>query len=98
LASKCASLNPLALFLKPQSPAERLAAQQRDQEKLQRERQLRELAEEGAKARGEAVRRLVGHPRGSKNKPPPLKAPSSPFSGASTQSECCWQVEVCFSN
>jgi hypothetical protein len=34
-------MNPLALFLKPQSPAERLAAQQRDREKLQRERQLR---------------------------------------------------------
>jgi len=37
---------PLALFLKPLSPAERLAAQQRDHERLQRERQLRELAEE----------------------------------------------------
>jgi hypothetical protein len=46
MASQCASVNPLALFLKPLSPAERLAAQQRDHEKLQRERQLRELAEE----------------------------------------------------
>ena len=80
MGSKRASLNPLALFLKPQSPAEKLAAQQRDQEKLQRERQLRELAEEEAKARGEAVKRLVGRPRGSKNKPPPLKAPSDPSS------------------
>jgi hypothetical protein len=33
------------LFLKPQSPSERLAAQQKDHEKLQRERLLRELAE-----------------------------------------------------
>ena len=31
--------------LEPLSPADRLAAQQRDHEKLQRERQLRELAE-----------------------------------------------------
>jgi hypothetical protein len=46
MASQCASVNPLALFLKPLSPAERLAAQKRDHEKLQRERQLRELAEE----------------------------------------------------
>jgi uncharacterized protein YaiL (DUF2058 family) len=41
MSSKRASVNPLALVLKPQSPAERLAAQQRDREKLQRERQLR---------------------------------------------------------
>jgi len=40
--------------LEPLSPAERLAAQQRDHEKLQRERQLRELAEAQAKARGAA--------------------------------------------
>jgi hypothetical protein len=33
------------MFLEPLSPAERLAVQQRDHEKLQRERQLRELAE-----------------------------------------------------
>ena len=39
-------MNPLALFLKPLPPAERLAVQQRDHEKLQKERQLRELAEE----------------------------------------------------
>ena len=32
--------------MKPQSPAERLAAQQWDREKLQRERQLKELQEE----------------------------------------------------
>ena len=32
-------------FMEPLSPAERLAAQHRDHEKLQRERQLRELAE-----------------------------------------------------
>jgi len=37
--------------LKPQSPAERLAAQQWDREKLQRERQLKELQEE-AKGKG----------------------------------------------
>jgi len=42
--------------LKLLSPAERLAAQQRDHEKLQRERQLRELTEE---ARG-----LPGNGRG----------------------------------
>ena len=42
MSSKRASVNPLgqlALFLKPQSLAERLAAQQRDRKKLQRERQ-----------------------------------------------------------
>jgi len=49
-------MNPLALFLKPQSPAERLAAQQRDREKLQRERQLRSWQrKQEVKARGEAV-------------------------------------------
>jgi len=41
MSSKRASVNSLAGFLKPQSPAERLAAQQRDLEKLQKERQLR---------------------------------------------------------
>jgi hypothetical protein len=46
MSSQRASVNPLALFLKPLPPAERLAVQQRDHEKLQRERQLRELAEE----------------------------------------------------
>jgi len=51
MSSKRASVNPLALFLKPQSPVERLAAQQRDREKLQRERQLKELQEE-AKGKG----------------------------------------------
>ena len=49
-------------FFEPLSPAERLAAQQRDHEKLQRERQLRELAEAEAKARGAAVKRPVGRP------------------------------------
>jgi hypothetical protein len=49
--SKRASVNPLALFLKPQSPAKRLTAQQRDREKLQRERQLKGLQEE-AKGKG----------------------------------------------
>ena len=61
MSSKRASVNPLAGFLKLQSPAERLAAQQRDREKLQRERQLKELQEEEAKARGEAGKRPVGH-------------------------------------
>ena len=37
MSSKRASVKPLALFLKPQSPAERLAARQRDHEKLQEE-------------------------------------------------------------
>jgi len=61
MASQCAIVNPLALFSNPHSPAEGLAAQQRGHEKLQRERQLRELAE--AKARGEAVlKRPVGRP------------------------------------
>jgi len=68
-------VNFLAEFLKPQSPAERLAAQQQDREKLQRERQLKELQEEEAKARGEAGKRPVGRPRGSKKKPPSLTAP-----------------------
>jgi len=85
---KPASVNPLALFLKPQSPSESLAAQQQDCEKLQRERQLKELQEEEAKARGEAGKRPVVRPRCSKNKPPPLTAPS----GASIQSECRWHV------
>jgi len=84
---KRASVNPLAGFLKPQSPAERLAAQHRDREKLQRERQLKELQEAEAKARGEAGKRPVGRPRGSKNKPPSLTAPS----GASIQSEYRWR-------
>ena len=51
MSYKHASVKPLALFLKPQSPAERLAAQQRDREKLQRERQLKGLQEE-AKGKG----------------------------------------------
>ena len=34
MSSKRASVNPLAGFLKPRSPAERLAAQHRDREKL----------------------------------------------------------------
>jgi hypothetical protein len=38
MSSKRASVNPLAGFLKPHSPAESLAAQHRDREKLQRER------------------------------------------------------------
>ena len=50
MSSKRASVNPLALVLKPQSPAERLAAQQRDREKPQREMQLKELQEEEALA------------------------------------------------
>jgi hypothetical protein len=36
-------------------PSLQLTAQQRNHEKLQRKRQLRELAEEEAKARGKAV-------------------------------------------
>jgi hypothetical protein len=79
-------VNPLAGFLKPQSPAERLAAQQRDREKLQRERQLKELQEEEAKARGEAGKRPVGRPRGSKKKPPSLTATSE------TSIQSAWQV------
>jgi len=50
MSSKRASVNPLAGFLKPQYPAERLAAQQRDREKPQREMQLKELQEEEALA------------------------------------------------
>jgi hypothetical protein len=79
MSSKRASVNPLAGFLKPQSPAERLVAQQRDREKLQRERQLKELQEEEAKARGEAGKRRVGRPRGSKKKPPCLTAFSETY-------------------
>jgi len=45
-SSQRAGVNPLALFSKPHSPSEGLAAQQRDHKKLQRERQLGELAEE----------------------------------------------------
>ena len=78
MSSEHASVNPLAGFLKPQSPAERLAAQQQDREKLQRERQLKELQEEEAKARGEAGKRPVGRPRGSKKKPPSLTAHVNP--------------------
>ena len=79
-------MNPLTGFLKPRSPAERLAAQHRDREKLQRERQLKELQEEEAKARGEAGKRPVGCPRGSKKKPPSLTAPSE------TSIQSAWQV------
>jgi hypothetical protein len=84
MSSKRASVNPLTLFLKPQSPAGRLVAQQRDREKLQRERQLKELL----RKRQRQGKRPVGRLRGSKSKPPPLTAPS----GASIQSECRWQV------
>ena len=76
ISSKRASVNPLALFLKPHSPTERLAAQQRDREMLQRERQLKELQEEEARGRSEAGKRPVGRPCNSKNKPPPLTAPA----------------------
>ena len=79
MSSKRANVKPLAPFLKPQSPAERLAAQQRNRKKLQRERQLKELQKE--EARGEAGKRPVGCLRGSKNKPPHLTVPS----GASTK-------------
>ena len=74
--SEMANSNPLALSLKPQphSPAERLAAQQRDHRKLQRERQLKELAEADP---------CGAHACCSKNKPPLLTAPSDPFFGAS---------------
>ena len=86
MSSQRASVNPLALFLKPLSSAERLAAQQRDHEQLQREMQLKELAEKEAKARVDAVMRPVGRPCGFKTTPPPLAAPSGPSSsGASTQ-------------
>jgi len=61
MSSKRASVNPLAGFLKPQSPAERLAAQHRDREKLQRERQLKELQEEEAKARLSLLLSTVQH-------------------------------------
>ena len=80
MSSKRASVNFLAGFLKPQSQAERLAAQQGDREKLQRERQLKELQEE------EAGTRPVGRPRGSKKKPPSLTAPSE------TSIQSAWQV------
>ena len=53
-------LTPLALSSKPHSPAERPAAQQIDYEKLQRERQLRELAEAEVKERGKAMKSLWG--------------------------------------
>jgi len=86
--SKRANVDTLTLFLKPQSPAERLTAQQRDCEKLQRERQLKELQEEEAKARGEAGKRPVGHPRGSKNKPPPLAACKSLTSLSPASKQC----------
>jgi hypothetical protein len=87
MSSQRTSVNPLALFLKPLSTAKRLAAQQRDHEKLQREMQLRDLEEEDAKAKDEFVMRPVGRPCGSKSKPPPLAAPSGPSSGASIQSQ-----------
>ena len=64
MSCKCASVNPLALFLKPQSPAKRLATQQLEYEKLQRERQLRSWQrKQEAQARGETVmKRPVGRP------------------------------------
>ena len=43
MSSKRASVNPLALLLKPQSPGERWLL---SRETMRRERQLRELAEE----------------------------------------------------
>jgi hypothetical protein len=55
MSSQRASVNPLALFLKPLSPAERLTAQQRDHVKLQRKRQFRELPEGQALLRSALV-------------------------------------------
>ena len=43
-SSKRASVNPLALLLKPQSQGERLAAQQRDHEKGEAAQELTEEA------------------------------------------------------
>ena len=45
MASQCASVNPLALFSKPHSPAEGLAAQQRPRAAAEGEA-AQELAEE----------------------------------------------------
>ena len=70
------SVNPLALFSKPHSPAEELAAQQRDHEKLQRERQLRELAEE---ARGKGKGRGCDEARGAPMHTAPPLLPAPPF-------------------
>jgi len=84
-------VNPPALFLKPRSPAERLAAQQRDYGKLQRERQLRSWQrKQEAKARGKAVmKRPVGapmHARSKRNCSSSSHSPFRPSSEASTQS------------
>jgi len=84
------------------APAERLAVHQRDHEKLQRERQLMELAE--AKARGAAVKRPVGRPcmllqeqASSSHKPPPLQA--LPLGHPHRTSEDGkWVREGCFSD
>jgi hypothetical protein len=97
MASQCAwpSVKPLDLFLKPLSPAERLAAQQRDHEKLQRESAQGAGGGRG-KGKGQVWEEACGVPRdcpwSSKSKSPPLTAPSGPPSGASIQNKCWWQV------
>ena len=56
-----------SLFLKPQYPADlSLTAQLRDHKRLQRETQLREVAETEATARGENLKKPVGR----QEKPP----------------------------
>ena len=72
---------PLDLFSKPQSPAERLAAQQRDQEKLQRVQELAEEARGKGKGQGcdEEARACCS------NKPPSL----SPFAFGPLWGYCC---------
>jgi hypothetical protein len=63
-SKRLGGVDPLALFLMPQSPAERLATQQWGRVKLQRERGSSGAGRgsKEAKARGEAVKRLVGRP------------------------------------
>jgi hypothetical protein len=73
MSSKRASVNPLAGFLKPGPQLKGWLLSSRTVRSC-RERQLKELQEEEAKARGEAGKRPVGQPRGSKNKPPSLTA------------------------
>ena len=88
MSSQLSSANPLALFLKPLSPVDRLAAQQRDHEKLQRERQLRELAEE---ARGKGKGRGCDEARGA----PVHAAPTSLFLFPHLRLPLCVAIAAC---
>jgi hypothetical protein len=60
MSFKRASVNPLAGFLKPQSPAERLALQHRDREKLQKGKAAQGAARGRGKGKGRGWEEACG--------------------------------------